>query len=182
MMIDSEVLRKRLNDKSIIEWMDTSSDSHSYKSGFLSGLMKAINVVSEEEYFEEHGKYRDPINVEFSDEAIKGLQILTGAVADKVKELELSSHSETETVKACIDLMGTVFHRMVEYIDEMGFEYDEETRPAEVFSYFEIVQSLLLSRTRHSGGTSTIAKCKQLGFDPSETIIFEKEEDLSEFN
>lgn len=112
-----------------------------------------------------------------------GEQILTGAVADKVKELELSSHSETETVKACISLMDTVFHRMVEYIDEMGFEYDEETKPAEVFNYFEIVQCLLLSRTRHSGGTSTIAKCKQLGFNPYEAIVFRKEEeDLSEFN
>jgi len=28
-----------------------------------------------------------------------------------------------------------------------------------------------LQRTRHSGGTSTIAKCEQLGFDSGETIV-----------
>lgn len=183
MMIDSELLRKRLNDKSLFEWMDESGDSDSYKQGYLSGLMKASVTLSEFEYFTEHGKDKEPIDFEFSDESISALKTLTGALSDKMKELELSSHSETEIVRACIGLMESVFHRMVEYIDDMEFEYDEETKPAEVFSYFEIVQTLLLSGTSHSGGTSTIAKCKQLGLNPYETIVFEKEEeDLSEFN
>lgn len=183
MMLDSEVLRKRLNDESIIEWMDNSKDSHAYKSGFLSGLMKAINVISEEEYFKEHGCYREPIDFEFSDESINALRLITGAVSDKIKELELESHSETKIVNACISLMFTVFDRMIEHMEIMGFEHDEEEKPALRFNYFEIVQHLLLSSTKHSGGTSTIAKCKQLGFDPFEDIIFEEEEeDFSEFN
>lgn len=39
-------------------------------------------------------------------------------------------------------------------------------------SYFSIVQELFLFRTSHSGGTSTRAKCKQLGVDWSDGIEF----------
>lgn len=43
-------------------------------------------------------------------------------------------------------------------------------------SYFHIVQELFLFRTYHSGGTSTMAKCKQLGVDSSENVEFKFEE------
>lgn len=177
MMIDSELLRKRLNDKSLFEWMDESGDSESYKRGYLSGLMKASVTLSEFEYFTEHGRDREPIDFEFSGESISALKMLTGAVSDKMKELELSSHSEADIVEGCIGLMADVFYRMTDYMEHMGFEYSEEEKPLLGYNYFEIVQQLLLFKTSHSGGTSTVAKCKQLGFDAYEEIIFKQEEE-----
>jgi len=39
-------------------------------------------------------------------------------------------------------------------------------------TYSNIVQELFLFGTSHSGGTSTRAKCKQLGVDSSDEIEF----------
>jgi hypothetical protein len=96
---------------------------------------------------------------------------------DKLNELELSSHSEKDIVNGCVSLMQNLYENMIQYMEFMGFEYDkevEEERPHFEYSYFEIVNKLLLYRTSHSGGTSTRKKCKQLGYDSSERIIFEK--------
>lgn len=51
-------------------------------------------------------------------------------------------------------------------------ELDEVERFYYRMSYFSIVQELFLFRTSHSGGTSTRAKCKQLGVDWSDGIEF----------
>lgn len=66
-------------------------------------------------------------------------------------------------------------------MDYMGFEYDpenEEEQPVFKYSYFHIVQTLLLWNTSHSGGTSTQVKCRQLGFDSSESVVLRSEEDI----
>lgn len=55
-------------------------------------------------------------------------------------------------------------------------ELSEEERFCYNMSYFHIVQELFLFRTYHSGGTSTMAKCKQLGVDSSENVEFKFEE------
>jgi hypothetical protein len=170
MMIDSEMLRKRLNDKSLVDWIDSDGSPMHYKQGYLSGLIKALAILGEVEYFAEHGKDREPIDFEFSEDAIKGLTAVTGAVSNKIKELELASHSEKDIVEACIRLMESVHGRMMEYMEMMDVEHTEGI-PIFRYSYFEIVQELLLSRTRHSGGTSTRAKCKQLGFDSYEEVL-----------
>lgn len=52
----------------------------------------------------------------------------------------------------------------------------QEERFCYNMSYFHIVQELFLFRTYHSGGTSTMAKCKQLGVDSSENVEFKFEE------
>ena len=52
----------------------------------------------------------------------------------------------------------------------MNVEHTEGI-PMFEYSYFDIVQKLLLSRTRHGGGTSTRKKCEQLGLDSYETVI-----------
>ena len=52
-------------------------------------------------------------------------------------------------------------------------ELDEEERFCFRKSHFSIVQELFLSGTHHSGGTSTRAKCEQLGVDSSEEIKFD---------
>lgn len=56
-------------------------------------------------------------------------------------------------------------------------ELSEEERFCYNMSYFHIVQELFLFRTYHSGGTSTMAKCKQLGVDSSENVEFKFEEE-----
>lgn len=64
-------------------------------------------------------------------------------------------------------------------MEHMGFEYnveDEEEVPRFRYTYFEIIQKLLLARTSYSGGTSTREKCEQLGFDSYETIIIGENE------
>ncbi|ABR48742.1 hypothetical protein Amet_2590 [Alkaliphilus metalliredigens QYMF] len=176
MKINSELLRKRLNNQELIDWIDEDKSPQHYKQGYLSGLIKALVVLGEVEYFTEHGKDRDPIDFEFSEDAIKGLTAVTGAVSDKIKELELASHSEKDIVEQCIQLMEEVHAHMMEYMEFMDVEHTEGI-PRFRYSYVEIVQRLLLSRTRHGGGTSTREKCRQLGIDPyGEIIIGEGEE------
>lgn len=176
MMIDSKMLRERINNKSAIPWHENDRSTNSYKQGYLSGLIKALAILGEVEYFTEHGKDREPIDFEFSDDVIKGLTAVTGAVSDKIKELELASHSEKDIVEACIGLMEGVHGRMMEYMEMMDVEHTEGV-PVLNYSYFEIVQTLLLMRTGHSGGTSTRAKCEQLGLDSFEEIIIGERED-----
>lgn len=170
MMINSEVLRERLNDKSAIPWHENDRSTNSYKQGFLSGIIKALVIVGEVEYFTEHGHDRPPVDLELDDETTESLKTITGAINDKIKELELTSHSEKDIVNMCIWLMQDVHDKMMEYMDMMEVEHTEGI-PTLNYSYFGIVQKLLLCRTRHGGGTSTRAKCEQLGFDSCETII-----------
>lgn len=94
MIIDSKVLRQRLNDKSVIPWHENDRSTSGYKQGYLSGLLKALVILGEVEYFTEHGKDREPIDFEFSDDVIKGLTAVTGAVSDKIKELEITEGDE----------------------------------------------------------------------------------------
>lgn len=88
----------------------------------------------------------------------------------------VESHSELEIVKGCISLMQMLMGRFEEYLDWMGVSPDsEEERFLTQFSYFEIVQRLLLWTTSHSGGTSTMQKCAELGLDSGDCAVFEDE-------
>ena len=61
-----------------------------------------------------------------------------------------------------------------EYLEWIGYE-PESNKDAQAIniSYFHIVQRLFLFHTRHSGGTSTIEKCRELGIkDWSESVAF----------
>lgn len=175
MKIDSEVLRERLNNQKLIDWIDKDKSSKQYKRGYLSGLIKALSVLGEVEYFTEHGKDREPIKFEISEDTANELREVIGAVNDKIKELELESHSEKDIVNMCIGLMEDVHEKMMEYMEMMDVEHTEGI-PTLRYSYFEIVQKLLLYRTKHSGGTSTRDKCKQLGLDSYKEIFIGKSE------
>ena len=90
---------------------------------------------------------------------------------------ELESHDEKYILKYCISLMQELvgkFEEWYEYVhgEDAIRELDEEERFYYRMSYFSIVQELFLFRTSHSGGTSTRAKCKQLGVDWSDGIEF----------
>lgn len=68
MMIDSKVLREKLNNPELISWMDEDESPQHYKQGYLSGLIKALAVLGEVEYLTEHGEERKPIVLDFDED------------------------------------------------------------------------------------------------------------------
>lgn len=99
------------------------------------------------------------------------------AMDKQIVEKDLESHDEKHILKYCISLMQELvgkFEEWYEYVhgEDAIRELDEVERFYYRMSYFSIVQELFLFRTSHSGGTSTRAKCKQLGVDWSDGIEF----------
>ena len=91
-----------------------------------------------------------------------------GRRGDNVSE-HIESHSEKQILEGCISLIQEMVDGFREYLDYIGHdepEYEEEKQPF-CMSYFHIVKRLFLWHTLHSGGTSTIAKCHELGIDDS---------------
>jgi len=78
-----------------------------------------------------------------------------------------------DIVRECISLMQSLMDRFEEWLEwqDIAVDSEEETFYTE-FSYFEIVQRLLLFHTNHSGGNSTRELCEKLGFDSSKTVAF----------
>lgn len=97
----------------------------------------------------------------------------------------VESHSEEQILKGCIALMQEMVDYFREYLDWADYkpEYEEDKQPF-VMSYFHIVQRLFLYNTRHSGGTSTMEKCHELGIEDSsqqvEFPLWDGEEDDEE--
>lgn len=88
-----------------------------------------------------------------------------------------TSHSEKHIVAGCIALMEGVYQNILDF---MGLENEDEA-PQLSYTYFEIVQTLLLRGTTHGGGTSTREKCEKLGLDSyGGFTIGEIEQDLEE--
>ena len=91
---------------------------------------------------------------------------------------ELESHDEKHILECCISLMQEMVNEFAEWYrwqhgEDAIDELDEEERFCFRKSYFCVVQELFLLGTNHSGGTSTRAKCKQLGVDSAEEIKFD---------
>lgn len=91
---------------------------------------------------------------------------------------EFESHDEKHTLECCISLMQEMVNEFAEWYrwqhgEDAIEELDEEERFCFRKSYFSIVQELFLIGTNHSGGTSTRAKCEQLGVDSAEEIEFD---------
>lgn len=97
------------------------------------------------------------------------------------RTLDIESHSEAEILKGCIALMQELMGCFEEYLDYMGIKPESnEERFCVNFTHFHIVQRLFLWRTYHSGGTSTIEKCKELGLDSGDTVAFEDDRETRE--
>lgn len=91
---------------------------------------------------------------------------------------ELESHDENHILECCISLMQEMVNEFAEWYrwqhgEDAIEELDKEERFCFRKSYFRIVQELFLLGTTHSGGTSTRAKCEQLGVDSAEEIEFD---------
>lgn len=90
----------------------------------------------------------------------------------------LESHDEKHILECCISLMQEMVNEFAEWYrwqhgEDAIEELDKEERFCFRKSYFRIVQELFLLGTNHSGGTSTRAKCEQLGVDSAEEIEFD---------
>lgn len=110
--------------------------------------------------------------------AIGTLEECRAAVEKQNVNKELESHDEKHILECCISLMQEMVNEFAEWYrwqhgEDAIKELDEEERFCFRESHFRIVQKLFLSGTHHSGGTSTRAKCEQLGVDSSEEIEFD---------
>ena len=100
-------------------------------------------------------------------------------------EEKVMSHSETEIYKGCKALMQEMVDSFAEWYkfvhgDEAINQLDDEEMFCVNITPFHIVQRLFLWNTRHSGGTSTRAKCRQIGIKDSFCDLefgFEREEE-----
>lgn len=131
-----------------------------------------------ENYREELEEYRAIGTVEECQEAMK---------KQNSTNKELESHDEKRILECCISLMQEMVNEFAEWYrwqhgEDAIEELDEEERFCFRKSYFRIVQELFLLGTNHSGGTSTRAKCEQLGVDSSEEIEFDWSEEDGKIN
>ena len=100
------------------------------------------------------------------------------AVDNQKVDKELESHDEKHILKSCLGLMQEMVNDFAEWYrwqhgEDSIEKLDEEERFCIRKTYFLIVQKLFLLHTNHSGGTSTRAKCEQLGVDWGEEISFD---------
>lgn len=110
--------------------------------------------------------------------AIGTLEECRAAMEKQNVNKKLESHDEKHILECCISLMQEVVNEFAEWYrwqhgEDAIDELDEEERFCFRKSYFHIVQELFLLGTNHSGGTSTRAKCEQLGVDSAEEIEFD---------
>lgn len=89
------------------------------------------------------------------------------------------SHSEQQILKGCLALMQHLVDDFAEYLDFLDVHPEtEEEQFCLSIPYSVIVQRLFLWNTKHSGGTSTGMKCRNLGIkDHSIEFRIEREEE-----
>lgn len=93
------------------------------------------------------------------------------AIENGSEDGDLRSHDEKHILQGCLTLLYEVAEYFREYLDFAGLEAEsEEEKPYIGMTYGHIVKMLFLWHTRHSGGTSTAAKCRELGVEYSKTI------------
>ena len=89
----------------------------------------------------------------------------------------VESQSEKQILEGCVSLMQDLVGEFVEWYRFVhGDDAIDELSDEEMFclkmSNMEIVRSLFLWHTSHSGGTSTCQKCRDLGCDWGESVQF----------
>lgn len=91
---------------------------------------------------------------------------------------DLRSHGEKEILQGCVRLLRETGEHFREYLEYIGTEPDEDIPLSIQMQYGHIVKHLFLWNTYHSGGTSTRAKCRELGVNFDDTVeICEDDED-----
>ena len=103
-------------------------------------------------------------------------------LAMEIGQVKIPTHSDREILDACIGLIDGVLngeYGIYQQLADDDFDFDafEERFDCKMgfsYSYFELVQQLFLMGTNHSGGTSTRAKCRELGVDAGEAVDFSR--------
>ena len=127
---------------------------------------------------EEHEQLAERLEELKAYRAIGTLEECLAAVEKQKVDKELESHDEKHILKSCLGLMQDMVDEFAEWYrwqhgEDSIEKLDEEERFCIRKTYFRIVKELFLLHTNHSGGTSTRAKCKQLGVDWGEEIEFD---------
>ena len=109
---------------------------------------------------------------------IKALREQGGSIKHAVlcgsEDGDLSSHDEKKILEGCISLLleaGEYFREYLAFIGASPDEQDEYEKASIEMTIGHIVKRLFLYHTLHSGGTSTAAKCKQLGYNSDSSIV-----------
>lgn len=90
----------------------------------------------------------------------------------------IPTQTEAQIYEGCVALMQGIVDEFKEWLEWQGVEVPEEERFCLCMHPTEIVNRLFLYHTYHSGGTSTRAKCHELGIeDCSRSIKFEVVDD-----
>lgn len=97
-----------------------------------------------------------------------------GAIAYwRAEDYTIPTQSEKQIYEGCLALMHGLVEEFGEWLEWQGVEVPEEERFCLNMPPTEIVNRLFLYHTSHSGGTSTRAKCHELGIeDCSRSIEF----------
>lgn len=176
MLIESEELKKRLNDKEFVEkiWKDGSPAL--YSQGYSSAIIHVLAVISDVEYFTEHGHDRPDIDLpELDDETTTALRTVMEKLQDAVdpsrisgrdayylkrfgmtlsamKRVMQNARDEIEGIYSDVNeaLEGDISEQMKEDLD-MG-------KDEELFQYqdsdFVLFKHIISRNTMHAGGTS----------------------------
>lgn len=104
-------------------------------------------------------------------DTIMSANSIRNAIENGSESGNLESHDEKAILEGCIAMMQSVGGRVNEWIEWLGIWPDDENEYLDFGWYYsEIVRRLFLWNTTHSGGTSTYAKCRELGVDPCDTV------------
>lgn len=161
----------------------------SWGKSFENAYAMAINALEEVQQYRKHGitvesALDNMCDLAAAENLIKEYRAIgtpeecRATVEKQNVNKELESHDEKHILECCISLMQEMVNEFAEWYrwqhgEDAIKELDEEERFCFRESHFRIVQKLFLSGTHHSGGTSTRAKCEQLGVDSSEEIEFD---------
>lgn len=107
----------------------------------------------------------------YADNLLENGRKLEYAILCGSEDGNLDSHDERMIYQGCIDLIEDCARQMREWFEMYGYELDCDEIPCIMFYPAEIVRKLFLRHTRHSGGTSTRAKCIQLGINNSHRML-----------
>ncbi|MCD8011614.1 MAG: hypothetical protein LUG99_00280 [Lachnospiraceae bacterium] len=97
------------------------------------------------------------------------------AIKNGSEDGNLRSQSEKQILNGCLGLLQDAVDYFGEYLEFIGYSPDpgdEESEFEYSLTYGQIVNQLFLWNTSHSGGTSTAAKCRELGVDYGKSVKF----------
>jgi len=93
----------------------------------------------------------------------------------ETKEDMTSSHSEKQIYDGCISLMQRLVGQIKEWLEIIGVDLDKMDSDEWFYTEFsptEIVETLFLQHTTHSGYTSRRLKCEELGLDVTDDAVY----------